>query len=124
MPAPSAGMAKPWSGPKTSPAPTSGRPLRGSPRLSSCGSTRTPSRPRRRSRRSAKSREKLSLREGDELRVVLVGALELQELVVTAARAVRVLAAHRRARLVHRAAALVLVEQHACRLEHPVLAVA
>src|SRR5688572_16397188 len=62
--------------------------------------------------------------EGDEVLVVLVGALELQELVVAAAVAVRVAAADRRTRLVHGAAALLLVEQHAGRLEHRVLLVA
>src|SRR5687767_4381817 len=124
MRAPSAVTAKSWSEPRTSPALTSGLPLRASRRSSSSGSTRRQLPPRQRSPRFAKNREKLSLREGDELGVVLVGALELQEFVVSAARAVRVLAAHRGARFVHRAAALVLVEQHACRLEHPVLAVA
>ena len=64
------------------------------------------------------------LSQGDEFLVVLVGALELQELVVAAALAVRVAAADGRPRLVHGATALLLVEQHAGRLEHLVLAVA
>src|SRR4029434_11301231 len=41
--------------------------------------------------------------EGDELRVVLVGALELEEIVVAAALAVRVFAAHPGTRVVNRA---------------------
>src|SRR5688572_136685 len=62
--------------------------------------------------------------QGDEFRVVLVLALEPDALVVAATRAVGVFAAYRRSRLVHRAAALVLVEQHAGGLEHLVLLVA
>src|SRR5688572_12587992 len=119
MHAPSADTAKPWSAPKTSLRPISAPPPRASPPSSSCGSTRTPLPRRRRFRRSARRRSS----QGNEIRVVLVGALELEEIVIAAARAVRVLPADRRARFVHGAAALVLIEQHAGRLEHLVLAV-
>src|SRR5687767_15739057 len=61
--------------------------------------------------------------QGNEVLVALVGALELEESVVAAAVAVRVAAADRGPRLVHGAAALLLVEQHAGRLEHRVLLV-
>src|SRR5688572_23762171 len=113
-------MARPWNAPRTSRLPTSGRLLPASPRSLNCGSTRTRLRRLRRSPQSARKRSSQS----DELRVVLVGALELEELVVAAARAIGIIEAHARARFVHGAAALFLVEEHANRREHPVLAVA
>src|SRR5258706_521482 len=63
-------------------------------------------------------------REGDVLLVALLGALEPEEVVVAATRAVGILAAHARARLVHGATALFLVEEHAGGLEYLVLAMA
>ncbi|MEN3354975.1 MAG: hypothetical protein V7640_3133 [Betaproteobacteria bacterium] len=63
-------------------------------------------------------------RAGDEFRIALLLALEFQKIVITATRAVRIRATHCRPRLVHRAAAFILVEQHAGRVEHRVLAVA
>src|SRR5258708_11548715 len=56
--------------------------------------------------------------------MALVGALELQELVVAAARAVGIGAADRRARFINGAAARLAVEHHAHRVEVLVLLVA
>src|SRR5687767_6456747 len=124
MRAPSAGTARRWSAPRTSRRRISALPLRASRRSSSCASI-----PRRAPRRppsppSGRRPSKLSSGEGDELGVVLVRPLELEEVVVPAARAVGILAAYRRPRLVHGAAALVLVEVYAHRVEHLVLLVA
>src|SRR6266446_2005 len=78
----------------------------------------------RASRRSSRRRAKLILRQGEEPGIVLVRALELQEIVIAAARAVGILAADRGTRPVGGAAARLLVQQDANRLEDPVLAVA
>src|SRR3970040_3205422 len=117
---PSGGTARRSSAPRTSPPPSSAPRPRGSRRSSSCRSTPTPSPPPPRFPRSAKRRSG----QGDELRVVLVGALELQELVVAAPVAVGVLARDAGPRVVDAAAARFLVEQRADRVEHGVLLVA
>src|SRR5262245_41956822 len=77
----------------------------------------------RRPPRSARSARSLSS-QSNELRVVLLGALELEELVVAAARAVRVVAANTGARVVDGALPRLLVEEGAHRLEDAVVAVA
>src|SRR5471032_2899171 len=59
----------------------------------------------------------------DQLLVALLLTLELEEVVVAAVGAVGILAANAGARVIHRAAALLLVEQHARRVEDPVLLV-
>src|SRR5215213_1370023 len=64
------------------------------------------------------------LDERDDGRVVLLPALELQEVVIGAARAIRVRAADRGARVVDRAAARLLIQEHARLLEDHVLAAA
>ena len=100
--------------------------LRARGRFGQAGDHRAENRPRRDHARDdavARSARRRSS-QSDELRVVLLGALELEELVVAAARAVRKVAAHARARLVHRAAARLLVEEGADRLEDAVLPVA
>src|SRR6266403_5578969 len=97
---------------------------RASRRSSSCASTPMPSPRPPRSRRSGRRRAKLILRQGDEPGIVLVRALELQEIVIAAARAVGILAADRGTRPVGGAAARLLVEQDTHRIEDPVLAVA
>src|SRR5436190_24071200 len=84
--------------------------------------------PRARSRRvpeTAARRTKSAEPSGqrDVALVALLGALELEELVVATARAVGILAAYARTRLVNRATALLLVEEHARRIEDAVLAV-
>src|SRR3954464_3044841 len=64
------------------------------------------------------------LRQSDEVGVVLVRALEAQEVVVATARAVRIVAAHAGGWLVYGAAARLAVEEHAHGVEHRVLLVA
>src|SRR6267143_1619097 len=120
MRAHSARTARSWSAPRSSRRRSSGPAPRASRRYSSCASTLTPSPRRRRSRRSARRRSS----QGDELGIVLVRALELQEIVIAAVRAVGIFAADRGTRPVCRAAARLLVEQDAHRIEDPVLAVA
>src|SRR3954468_24827260 len=82
----------------------------------------TPLRRRPPCRRSG--RKPWALSDGDEGRGVLVDALELQELVVAAARAVGIAAAYGRTRLVDRAAPRLAVEERADRAEVLVLLVA
>src|SRR5689334_14739033 len=62
--------------------------------------------------------------EGHELRIVLPGALEAQEIVITAAARLGVLAAGARTSVVDGAAAGFLVEHHAGRVEDRVLPMA
>src|SRR5438132_3534078 len=101
--------------------PSSPAPRRSAPR-GCCGKPRARSRrlPETAARRT-KSAEPSG--QGDVALVALLGALELEELVVAAARAVGILATYARARFIHGAAALLLVEEHARRIEDAVLAV-
>src|SRR5687768_6819872 len=114
MHAPSARTARRWNAPRISRRPTSAPRARASRRSSSCASIPRPLPPRPRFPQFAKRRSSQS----DELGVVLVGALELQEVVVAAAGAVRVLAAYRRPRGINGAAAFFLVEVDADAVEH------
>src|SRR6267142_814916 len=119
MRAPSAGTAKRSSAPRTSRPRSSARRPRASPRSSSCESIPTPLHRPPRCPRSAKKHSSQS----DEVRIGLVRALEAQEVVIAAVLAVRVRAAYAWGCLVHRAAARLLVEEHADGLEHGVLPV-